>query len=168
MQEDPSPSATTGNNHLGMITDDVSFLQLTIGQEEMEQLYHEAMDEPIETLNTEDNPRDGLQPSASEPTLPNLGPGGIKVTVATSMEHDSNTEEIVDNKTVRVDKEVQSTETPDDLITCHGCKAVGHLLESCPVNHGLTYTDCQMFQMKQTNASARKKPTSPGIEQLSS
>ena len=45
---------------------------------------------------------------------------------------------------------------------------VGHVLESCPVNHGLTYTDCQMFQMKQTNASSRKKPTSPGIEQLSS
>ena len=48
-----------------MITDDVSFLELTIGQEEMEQLYHEAMDEPPATLNTEDNPRDGLQPSES-------------------------------------------------------------------------------------------------------
>ena len=45
-----------------MITDDV---ELTIGQEEMEQLYHEAMDEPHATLNTEDNPRDGLQPSES-------------------------------------------------------------------------------------------------------
>ena len=48
-----------------MITDDVSFLELTIGQEEMEQLYHQAMDEPPATLNTEDNPRDGLQPSES-------------------------------------------------------------------------------------------------------
>ena len=126
-----------------MITDDVSFLELTIGQEEMEQLYHEAMDEPPATLNTEDNPRDGLQPSESEPTLPSLGPGGMEVTVTTSMEHDSNTEEIVDNKMVRVDKEVQPTDTLDDLITCRGCKAVGYVLESCPVDHGLTYTDCQ-------------------------
>ena len=109
------------------------------------------MDEPPTTLSTEDNPRDGLQPSASESILPELGPGGTEVTVATSMEHDSNTKEIVDNKTVRVDKEVRSTETPDDLITCHGCKAVGHVLESCPVKHGLKYTDCQMFQMKQTD-----------------
>ena len=79
--------------------------------------------------------------------------------------------------TVRVNGEVQSTETLGDLkstetlgdlITCHGCKAVGHVLESCPENQGLTYTDCQMFQMKQTNASAKKKPTSPGIDQLSS
>ena len=106
MQEDPPRNATTDSDHLGMITDYVSFLQLTIGQEEMEQLYHEAMDEPLEILNKVDNPRDGLQPLASEPTLPNLGPGDVEVTVATSMEHDSNTEEIIDNKTVRVDIEV--------------------------------------------------------------
>ena len=79
-----------------MITDDVSFLELTIQQEEMEQLYHEAMDEPPATLSMEDNPRDGLQPSASKPTLPTLGPGGIEITVMTSMEHDSNAEEIID------------------------------------------------------------------------
>ena len=133
-----------------MITDDVSFLELTIGQEEMEQLYHEAMDEPPATLNTEDNPRDGLQPLESKPTLPSLGPGGMEVMVTTSMEH--NSEEIVDNKTVRVDKEVQPTDTLDDLITCRGCEVVDHVLESCPVDQGLTYTDCQLFQWEQTKA----------------
>ena len=109
------------------------------------------VDDPPATLSTKDNPRDGLPP-ASEPILPELGPGGTEVTVASSMEHDSNTEEIVDNKTVRIDKEVQPTGTLDDLITCRGCKAAGHVLESCPVDHGLTYTDCQMSQWEQTNA----------------
>ena len=168
MQEDPSPNATTDNDHLGTITDNEPFLQLNIRQEEVEQLYHEAMDEPLKALSTEDNSRDGLQPSDSEPVLSTLGPVDIEVTVMTSMEHDTIAEEIVDNKTVQVDGEVQSTETLGNPITCHGCKAVGHVLESCPVNHGLTYTDCQMYQMKQTNASAKKKPTSPGIDQLSS
>ena len=65
MQDGLSLNAPTNDNHVGMITNDVSFLELTIGQEEMEQLYHEAMDEPPATLNTEDNPRDGLQPSES-------------------------------------------------------------------------------------------------------
>ena len=97
MLEDPLPNVATDNDHLGMITDDEPFfLQLNIGQEEVEQLYHEAMDEPLEPLSTEDNPRDGLQPSASKPTLPTLGPGGIEITVMTSMEHDSNAEEIID------------------------------------------------------------------------
>ena len=82
----------------------------------MAQLYHEAMDEPPETLSTEDNPRDGLQPSASESILPELGPGGTEVTVATSMEHDSNTEEIVDNKTVRIDEEVQKPWTTSSRV----------------------------------------------------
>ena len=97
MLEDPLPNAATDNDHLGMITDDEPFfLQLNIGQEEVEQLYHEAMDEPLEPLSMEDNPRDGLQPSASKPTLPTLGPGGIEITVMTSMEHGSNAEEIID------------------------------------------------------------------------
>ena len=87
----------------------------------MAQLYHEAMGDPPATLSIQDNPRDGLQPPASEPTLPTLGPGSTEVTVATPMEHDSHTDEIVDNKTVRVDKEVQPIETPDNLITCRGC-----------------------------------------------
>ena len=141
-----------------MIIDDEPFLQINLRQEEVEQLYHEAMDEPLEvleSLKTEDNPRDGLQPPASEPTLPTLGPGDIKITVVKSMEPGTNAEEIVDNKTVRVKGEGKLPETLDDPITCHGCKAVGHVLESCPENHGLTLTDCQMYQMKQTNASAK-------------
>ena len=121
MQEDLSPNANTDTNQPDTITDDAPFLEITIGEEEMAQLYHEAMGDPPATLSIQDNPRDGLQPPASEPTLPTLGPGSTEVTVATPMEHDSHTDEIVDNKTVRVDKEVQPIETPDDLITCRGC-----------------------------------------------
>ena len=85
------------------------------------------------------------------------------------MVSDTTTEEIVNNKTVRVNGEGQSPETTDGPITYHGCNAVGHVLESCPKDHGLTLTDFQMYQMKQTNASAKKKnPTSTGIDQLSS
>ena len=79
MQEDPSPNANTDTNQPDTITDDVPFLEITIGEEEMAHLYQEAMDEPPATLSTEDNPRDGLQPSASESTLPELGPGGTEV-----------------------------------------------------------------------------------------
>ena len=85
----------------------------------------------------------------NQPCL-NLDGAAPGLTVETSMEHDSNTEESVDNKTVRIDEEVQLTDTLDDLFTCRGCKTTGHVLESCPVKHGLTYTDCQMFQWGQT------------------
>ena len=128
MQVEPSPNANTDTIQPDTVTNDVPYLEITIGEEEMAQLYQEAMDEPPETLSTENNPRDGLQPPASKPTLPELEPGGTEVTVETSMEHDSNTEEIVDNKTVRIDKEVQPTDTLDDLFTCRGCKATGHVL----------------------------------------
>ena len=78
----------------------------------MAQLYNEVTNEPPTTTKTKDNPRDGLQTLEPEPTLPNLGPGGMEVTITTSMEHDSNTEEIVDNETVRVDKEVHTPQHP--------------------------------------------------------
>ena len=86
----------------------------------------------------------------------------------TSMESDTAAEGIVDNKTVRIDKEGQSSETSDNHKVCHGCNAVGHVLESCPENHGLNFTNCQLYQIGQTNASTNKtKPTGTGIEQLS-
>ena len=45
MQEDPSPNANTDTNQPDTITDDVPFLEITIGAEEMAQMYHEAMDQ---------------------------------------------------------------------------------------------------------------------------
>ena len=156
-----------------MQTDDEQFLQISLRPDNVDQLdklYEEAMEEPIlESFNMEGNPRDGLQSSISEPTLPNLGPGDIKVTVVTSMESNPAAEEIVHNKPVRVDEKGQSSKTSKDHIICRGCNAVGHVLESCPKDHGLKFTDCQMYQMKQTNASAKKtKSTGTGIDQLSS
>ena len=63
MQAGPLSDATTDNDHLGMLIDDEPFLQINLHQDEVEQLYNEAMDEPhelLESLRTEDNPRDGL------------------------------------------------------------------------------------------------------------
>ena len=122
----------------------------------------------LEFVNNLSGQSHQLQSSLSEPTLPNLGPGDIEVTVVTSMEYDTTAEEIVNNKTVRVDKEGQLSKTPDNHKICRGCSAVGHILESCPKDHGLKFTDCQMYQIGQANASARKtKPTGTGIGQLS-
>ena len=94
----------------------------------------------------------GMGYNRQRPNQSCLNLNRVEVTVATSMEHDSNTKEIVDNKTVRIDEEVQPTGTLDDLFMCRGCKATGHVLESCPVDHGRTYTDCQLFQWEQTKA----------------
>ena len=78
------------------------------------------------------------------------------------------TEEIVDNKTIRVDREGHPSGTPNDHRVCRGCAAIGHVLGSCPEDHGLKLTDCQMHFMGQTNASANKmKPAGAGIDQLS-
>ena len=74
MQEEPSPNANTDTNQPDTITDDVLYVEITIGEEEMAQLYHQAMDELPETLSSEDNPRDRLQLSASESILPEFGP----------------------------------------------------------------------------------------------
>ena len=130
MQEDPSPNANTDTNQPDTITDDVPFLEITIGEEEMAQLYQEAMDEPPETLSTENNPRDGLNPLTPEPTLPELGPGDIKIIVEAPKEPNTATEEIINNKTVRVNGEEQPSRTPNDDKVCCGCAAIGHVLVS--------------------------------------
>ena len=44
-------------------------------------LYAEAMEDLFESPKTERNPRDGLNPLTPEPTLPELGPGDIKIIV---------------------------------------------------------------------------------------
>ena len=56
MQAEPLPDATADNNNLGMLTDDEPFLQIGLRQEEVDQLYEEAMEEPLEILE------DGGQP----------------------------------------------------------------------------------------------------------
>ena len=92
-------------------------------------LYEEAMEEPIlESLKTEDNPRDGLQSSLFDPTLPNLGPGDIEVAVVRSIESDATAEEIVDNKTSQKRGAIVKNSQRNHKI-CRGCSAVGHVLE---------------------------------------
>ena len=89
--------------------------------------------------------------------------------MVTSMESNTVAEEIVENKTIRIDGEGQWSEISNDHknMSWMHC-TVGHVLESCPEDHGLKFTNCQMYRMGQTNASANKtKPTGTGIDQLS-
>ena len=98
-----------------MQTDDEQILQISLRQDEVDQLeklFKEAMEDPvIESPKAEDNPRDRLHSSLSEPTLPKLGHGDIEVTVVTSMESDTAAKEIVDNKLIRIAGEGQLSET---------------------------------------------------------
>ena len=76
MPADPLSNATTNNDKLGMQTDDEQILQINLRQDEVDQLvklFEKTMEDPvIESPKTEDNPRDGLHSSISEPTLPKL------------------------------------------------------------------------------------------------
>ena len=127
------------------------------------------MKDPIEPPKTENNPRDGLNPSPTKPTFkPELRPGDIEIIVEAPKEPNTAIEEIVDNKTIRVDRVGEPPGPPNDHKVCCGCAAIGHVLESCPEDHGLKLTDCQMHFMGQTNASVNKmKPAGKGIDQLS-
>ena len=162
-----STTEATADNDLNMQTDD-EFLQLDVQQEKIDTLYADAMEDLIvESPKTEHNHRDGLNPSMPEPTLPELGPSDIEIIIEAPKEPATATEEIV-NKTVRVDGGEQPSGTPNDHKVCCGCAAIGHILESCPEDHGLKLTDCQMHHMEQTNASANKmKPAGTGISQSS-
>ena len=109
-----STSDATADNNLNMQTDDDQFLQINVRQDENKLLYTEAMEEPIESPKIENNPRDGLNPSLSELNLLELGPGDIEITVEAPMEPNTAIEEIIANKTVRVDGTGQPSGTPDD------------------------------------------------------
>ena len=170
MPAEPLSDATADNNP-GMQTNNEQILQISLRQDEVDQLnklFADAMEDPvIESPKTEGNPRDGLHSSLSKQTLPKLGPGDIEVTVVASTESDTAAKEIVDNKTIRIDGEGQSSGIPDDHKICRGCTAVGHILESCPKDHGLKFTHCQMHLMGQTNVSGNKmKPAGTGIDQF--
>lgn len=119
-------------------------------------LLAETVEDPINPPEMRNSPRDGLHPSPSEPIFMTFEPGDIEVTVAASIESDMAEEEIVDNKTVRVDGEEQPSGTPGDHKICRGCTTVAHTLDSCP-----TLTNCQQYRMGQT------EPTSAGVDQLS-
>ena len=58
MQQESTLDATADND-LNMQTDD-QFLQLNVQQDEIDMHYAEAMEDPIESPETEGNPRDGL------------------------------------------------------------------------------------------------------------
>ena len=164
MQEE-STSDATANNNLNMQINNNQILQLSVQQDEINLLYAEAMEHLIESATTENNLRDGLNPSPFEPILPELWPGDIEIIVEAPTEPNTAPEEIVDSKTMRVDGAGQPSGTPYDHEICRGCAAIGHVLESCPEDHGLKLTDYQMHFIGQTNASANKaKPAGTGID----
>ena len=83
-----------------------AFLQINLHQDEREQL-ERLLEEPMEQLidppMTNHDPRDGSCALAPGLTLPLLGPDDIEVTVETSVGPGIPKEEIVENKTVRIE-----------------------------------------------------------------
>ena len=113
----------TANDTTRMQVHDEPFLQISLRPDEIDQidkLLAEPMKDPIDPRMTGHDPRDGLYPSTSEPILMTLGPGDIEVTVVASIEPEVPAEEIVDNKTIRVDREEPPPETPGDHKICQG------------------------------------------------
>ena len=51
-------------------------------------------------------------------------------------------EEVVENKTVRVDNVELPPETPGAQVVCQGCKRVGHIASLCPL------TNCQQWKLQ--------------------
>ena len=100
------------------------------------------MELPADTPVPNRDPRDGSYALAPGPALPPLGLDDVEVTVETSIGPDTPAEEIVDNKTVRVDGEDLSPETPGTQIICQGCKRVGHIAEQCRL------TSCQQWKLE--------------------
>ena len=94
----------------------------------IDKLFAETMEDSIDPPETRYDPRYGLYPSTTEPILMALGPRDIEVAVAASIGSEVPAEEIVDNKTVRVDGEEQPSKTPGDHKICQGCTTTGHTL----------------------------------------
>ena len=96
------------------------------------------MEQIFDPPTTDHDPRDGSCGSTSEPTLPPLGPSDTEVTVNTSVGLETPAEEIVENKTVRIEDATLSPGTPGLQIMCRidicrGCKRAGHTADSCPL-----------------------------------
>ena len=156
VQRNTTSSATTAipltnettDNSSGMQVDNEpidEFLQLSLRQDEREhidRLLEEPMEQLVDTPAPNHDPRDGSYALAPGPILPLLGPGDVEVTVETSVGPETPAEEIVDNKTVRVDDEDLPPETPGTQIICQGCKRVGHVADSCPL------TGCQQWKLE--------------------
>ena len=70
MQVEPSQNANTDTIQPDTVTNDVPYLEITIGEEEMAQLYQEAMDEPPETLRQKTTP--GMGYNRRRPNQPCL------------------------------------------------------------------------------------------------
>ena len=111
----------TADDAIEMQVDDETVLQLGLRPDEINQfdrLLDETLEDPLDPPATERNPRDGLCPSIPEPVFMPLGDGDIKITVEASIGPEVPVEEIVDNKTVRVDGEKLPPKAPGDLIIC--------------------------------------------------
>ena len=147
-----------------------TFLQINLRQDEREQidrLLEEPMEQPIDPPTSNHDPRDGSFASAPGPTLPLLGPGDVEVTVETSVGPEVPSEEVVENKTVRVDNVELPPEVPGPQVVCQGCKRVGHIASSCPL------TNCQQWKLEKwteqgndrlstsSDESAQSLPTPP-------
>ena len=111
----------TADDTTRMQVDDEPILQINLRPDEVDhidKLFAETMEDSIDPPETRYDPRYGLYPSTTEPILMALGPGDIEVAVAASIGSEVPAEEIVDNKTVRVDGEEQPSETPGDHKIC--------------------------------------------------
>ena len=111
------------------------------------------MEHPIHQPTTNHDPRVGSCTLTSEPNLPPLGPGGVEVTVETFVGPEVPADEIVENKTVRVDAAESPPEIPGAPIACQWCTTVGHDTDSCPL------TNFQQFKLKGVIESWMKKGT---------
>ena len=136
----------TADDTTRMQIDDKPFLQIGLLPDEIDQidrLLEEPMEDPINPPTTGHGPRDELYPSTSEPILMTFGPGDIEVTVAASIGPEVPAEEIVDNKTIRINREEPPPEIPGVGQICQGCTTAGHTMDLCP-----KLTNCQQYKLK--------------------
>ena len=142
----PSTDETIDNSSKMQVDDDTvdQILQINLRQDERES-YERLLEEPMEQiidLPTEiHDPRDGSCTLAPGLILPLLGPGDVEVTVETSVGPEVPAEEIVENKTIRVDGVELPPLIPSAQVICRGCKRVGHIADLCPL------TNCQQYKL---------------------
>ena len=121
--------------------------------DEYEKLLEEPMEQIFDPPTTDHDPRDGSCGPTSEPALPPLGPGDTEIAVNTSVGLETPVEEIVENKTVRIEDPTLSPGTPSlrmmcSIDICRGCKRAGHTADSCPL------TSFQQYRLEESTEKA--------------
>ena len=137
----PPEGGTTDDASMMQVDDELEtydFLQLDLRpdeRQEIDRLLEEPMEHPSNPLATGGDSRDWSYMLTFEPTLPLLGPVDVEVTVETSVGPEVPIEEIVDNKTIRIDDGEPLPEILGTQIICQGCTRVGHEASSCPLTN---------------------------------